>query len=93
MLSGLPPAMVASPPESPRAPCSRAPIPDLLLSAERRERPGGPACYQGTRGDYELGDLRSEWSGMAALAQIAGIAPPPSAPGAEMREGDLLTVP
>jgi hypothetical protein len=34
-------------PQSPRAPCSRASIPDLLLSAGRRERPGCQAAVRG----------------------------------------------
>ncbi len=38
-------------PQSPRAPCSRASIPDLLLG-RRHERPGAPGCcHQGTRAD------------------------------------------
>ncbi|MEA2502102.1 MAG: hypothetical protein QOD01_2213 [Actinomycetota bacterium] len=41
----------------------------------------------------ELGELRSEWPWMAAVAKIAGIAAPPGAPGAGMCERDLLAVP
>ena len=47
-------------PQSPRAPCSRASIPDLLLSAGRRERPGMPGCRQGTRADCGADEKSSD---------------------------------
>src|SRR5256885_3347857 len=37
--------------------------------------------------------LRSKWSGIAALTEIAGFPQPPGAPGAGMGERDLLAVP
>jgi hypothetical protein len=44
--------------QSPRAPRSRALVPDLLLSAGRRERPGMPACCQGAWADCD-----ADWEG------------------------------
>jgi hypothetical protein len=41
----------------------------------------------------ELGKLRSEWSGMPALAEVAGVTQPPTTTGTRVRERDFSAVP
>jgi hypothetical protein len=87
--------MVTCAPQSPGAPCSRAPMPDLLLGAGRRERPAVPGLPSGdpSRLRRELGELRPERLGMAARAKIAVFTPPPSTSDAGVCEGDFPAVP
>src|SRR3984893_13853733 len=81
-------------PQPPRAPCSRAPIPDLLLG-RRQGRPG--RARLAVRGPEltaaRMGEFRSEWSGMPADAEITPFAQLPQATGAGIRECDFPPVP
>jgi len=80
--------------QSPQAPCSRAPIPDLLLG-RRQGRPG--RARLAVRGPEltaaRMGEFRSEWSGMPADAEITPFAQLPQATGAGIRECDFPPVP
>ena len=70
--------------QSPRAPCGRALIPDLLLSAGRRERPGLPGCRQGTRADCAArwGELAPTVRGGEPAQSSQSSPRPPAAPRA-----------
>jgi hypothetical protein len=71
--------------QSPRAPRSRAAIPDLSLSAGRRERPGAPGCRQGTRAgcdaNWESSDPRGRGWWPKQRSQASPRPPAPRALG------------
>jgi hypothetical protein len=88
------PCATLSAPQSPRAPRSRAPIPDLLLG-RRQGRPG--RARLAVRGPEltaaRMGKLRSKWSGMPALAEIAGLAKLTGPSGVGVCQRDFPAVP
>jgi hypothetical protein len=57
----------------------------------------GRACQAAVRGPEltgkRIGRVRSDGSGMASLAEIAGLSPPASASGAGVCEGDFPAMP